>query len=237
MSWNKYGKTSFSFSILEVCGEPDLLKREVYWITELKSIDVCYGYNSCLPTDTRYIQIRKRKVTAKNPKIRGISCKPIVCVNKTTGEIFIKNSFLIETELGITKKLGDCLNYWNGICRNVQKYNKGWMFIRESEYIPGFDYINYQRPRVPYDFSKRKPRGPNKKPKKIKIKRTPIPYCDRKFRRSSVIATQVSTGTEITYPSISECIRKLGLRHQAIEDILGKKPTIKTHRGYSFRRV
>ena len=44
-SWNKYGKASFSFYILEECKIEDLDEKEIYYIDLYKTLDFKYGYN------------------------------------------------------------------------------------------------------------------------------------------------------------------------------------------------
>lgn len=47
-SWNKYGKESFEFSVLEECSEELLSEREIHWITASNSFDPSNGYNKTL---------------------------------------------------------------------------------------------------------------------------------------------------------------------------------------------
>lgn len=44
-SWNKYGKASFSFYILEECKIEELDEKEIYYIDLYKTLDFKYGYN------------------------------------------------------------------------------------------------------------------------------------------------------------------------------------------------
>lgn len=44
-SWDKHGKENFSLSIIEECKENDLIKREQYWIDELKPYIKEIGFN------------------------------------------------------------------------------------------------------------------------------------------------------------------------------------------------
>ena len=43
--WNNYGKSSFSFYILEECSAEMLDEKEVYYIDFFHSLDRNYGYN------------------------------------------------------------------------------------------------------------------------------------------------------------------------------------------------
>ena len=44
-SYNKYGKDSFIFFVLEICAEDKLLERESYWINFYESSNHSKGYN------------------------------------------------------------------------------------------------------------------------------------------------------------------------------------------------
>jgi len=44
-SWNKYGKDSFEFTIIEECPEDKLIEREDYWIAFYDSMNGDKGYN------------------------------------------------------------------------------------------------------------------------------------------------------------------------------------------------
>lgn len=43
--WDKYGESSFRFSVIETCEIQDLIVREQYWIDNLKSSQRPFGYN------------------------------------------------------------------------------------------------------------------------------------------------------------------------------------------------
>lgn len=51
-AWNKYGKHSFEFSIIEKCEETDLVFKEDYWVKVLMTENREYGYN-LKPTDPK----------------------------------------------------------------------------------------------------------------------------------------------------------------------------------------
>lgn len=44
-AWNKYGKESFAFEVLEYCSVDDLDEREIYYIDLYHTLDRDYGYN------------------------------------------------------------------------------------------------------------------------------------------------------------------------------------------------
>lgn len=52
-AYNKYGKDNFVFEILEECSEDQLLVREQFWMTELKSCDPKVGYNLAVSSKSR----------------------------------------------------------------------------------------------------------------------------------------------------------------------------------------
>ena len=46
-SWNKYGESAFTFSVLEECSVEQLSEREIYYIQLYRSTDPDIGYNIC----------------------------------------------------------------------------------------------------------------------------------------------------------------------------------------------
>ena len=52
-SFNEYGENYFSFSILELCSEPDLVKRENFYIELYCTCDSSCGYNQSTVNDFR----------------------------------------------------------------------------------------------------------------------------------------------------------------------------------------
>jgi len=44
-SWNKYGKESFKFEIIELCTKENSIEKENYWINYYKSYDNNIGFN------------------------------------------------------------------------------------------------------------------------------------------------------------------------------------------------
>lgn len=76
-AWNKYGDSSFTFEVLEICDTKDLSEREIYWIDKTKSFE--NGFNMT-------------KGGEGNNKVT------IICL--TTGEVFSSVSE-IECKYGI----------------------------------------------------------------------------------------------------------------------------------------
>jgi group I intron endonuclease len=52
-SYNRNGKENFIFDIIEMCDKKDLVKKENYYIIENKAIDMKFGYNLCLVSNSR----------------------------------------------------------------------------------------------------------------------------------------------------------------------------------------
>jgi hypothetical protein len=75
-SFNKYGESSFTFIILELCNEEDLLTRELKWIELKKSTDRNFGYNMSLPKPSDVVKMsdalleKKRRNTYKQHNIQ-----------------------------------------------------------------------------------------------------------------------------------------------------------------------
>lgn len=73
-SYNKYGKESFVFFILEECLEEQLLEREEYWIKHYNSSDSKFGYNlDSFESGRRKINIStKTKMKSSNKTLKSI---------------------------------------------------------------------------------------------------------------------------------------------------------------------
>lgn len=79
-AYNKYGKDSFMFTVIEYCSVDRLLEREIFWIIHYKSTDNLFGYNNMIPCEhgiTHSIETRKR-ISVKN----RISRKKIIQYDK-----------------------------------------------------------------------------------------------------------------------------------------------------------
>jgi len=73
-AWNKYGESSFEFSILEECIEEVLIQREKAWIKQHNSMDKRFGYNINDP-ETRVISQATRDKISKAQKGKHKSAK------------------------------------------------------------------------------------------------------------------------------------------------------------------
>lgn len=58
-AWNKYGADNIGFMVLEKCGDSELLRREVFWVNRLDSMNPKKGYNLVSP-DRRIISAHTR---------------------------------------------------------------------------------------------------------------------------------------------------------------------------------
>lgn len=63
-SWNKYGKESFTYEIVELCKIEDLHSREHYWVLLLNCLDKNIGYN-LKPTDPNGCSIHSEETKEK----------------------------------------------------------------------------------------------------------------------------------------------------------------------------
>lgn len=68
-AWDCYGEISFEFSILEICGIPELLSREQSHIDEQRSSDREFGYNTCIVAGNSLGVKRSPETKAKLSKI------------------------------------------------------------------------------------------------------------------------------------------------------------------------
>lgn len=66
-SINKHGVHNFLFDVLEECSIPDLADRELYWITQLDSINPSVGYNLRLDSSTGMVvhQSTREKISKR----------------------------------------------------------------------------------------------------------------------------------------------------------------------------
>lgn len=67
-AWNKYGKSNFSFLVLEECDDQYLDEAEVEWISKCNSTDPSKGYNLENGGDSGYVLSDeiKKKISIKN---------------------------------------------------------------------------------------------------------------------------------------------------------------------------
>ena len=78
-SWHKYSRESFSYYVIEYIYEKDkelldkkLVKRELYWIQNLNTINREYGYNLRLDSSGKCIVSEETRENVDNLKQKGI---------------------------------------------------------------------------------------------------------------------------------------------------------------------
>ena len=228
-AWDLYGEDKFIFSLLTMCSKEELLTQEWAWIQLFSSNLPENGYNIADPLGEYIPSNANRRKYIPRP---ARTLKSFRVIDIITSEVLTLNIREIMSRYSIKgDKVHSCSQYWYKWTNNTRKTYKGLIFIKDENYDKDFDYIGYTRPYV------RVSRGPGKKPKKIVIKKDPIPYKERNIRRVPVIAHEILTGTEISYTSKTECAQSLGLKRSKI-DVVFKKPfKQRSHKGYWFRVI
>jgi group I intron endonuclease len=227
-AWNIYDKKSFSFVIIERLS-PLLTKQqyeevETKWVLFYNSHLSEFGYNSTLPGSIPLYRMEEN-ITQRNKELTKYVCirnNEIVNINGS-------RSVLELTSISLGK-IGDLCNYWKGIGK--RKSLNGWIVVREDDYIPEFDYINYKKPKK--EFIKKTWRDYYQKPYR-KSPEDIIPHSERNLKRVPIIAINISTGEERQYASIKECSSEFMLMkvRKCINAPFGKYK----HRGYYFRKA
>jgi len=225
-SWNKYGRDNFEFSIVELCPEDSLLDKESYWIKLHNSIDSSCGYNGIMPGD--YHKSRPDILMKQSKPI-----KIVVCINKITGLTEEGYRPHLSRELSIPcQKITDCCKYWKKkIGPGLKKSIRGYIFVYKEDYEPEFDYINHNirgKNHLWRTILPKKTHSFRKNPEDI------IPHSQRNYKRTPILATHIQSGTETSFTSIQDCIRKLKLASRKVREILNHKPW-RTHHGYTFK--
>lgn len=148
-SFNKYGKESFEFQILEICNSDKLIERENFYIDKYKSCNVESGYNLAKVNEFRRntfndevkVKLSKHNLN-KNKNFLSFSL-----TNIKTNQIFIfdnlvdaanyliDNGFSKGKPRNVRVKLSSCLR---GI--KVNNGHKG--SIRKTCFKHNFDIIN-----------------------------------------------------------------------------------------------
>jgi len=147
-SYNKHGEDNFSFKILKICTEKDLIDRENYYINLYESNDLSKGYNLATVNEFRrnnYNKEVKIKNSKHNLKING-NFTNFKCINlKNNYEqkfdnlvdaaIYIKENSYSNGKLKyIRQKLSECLRG-----NKVNNGSKG--AIRKSAYKHKWEII------------------------------------------------------------------------------------------------
>lgn len=71
-SYNKHGAKSFSFFVIEYCGNRELRGREKFWIDYFESCERFSGYNICDNTEFNMPTEETRKKISQTLKRKGI---------------------------------------------------------------------------------------------------------------------------------------------------------------------
>jgi group I intron endonuclease len=149
-SYNKDGKESFVFEIVEFCDERDLVEKENYYILENKTNDMNYGYNLCLVSDKRRNRVSDKTKTqlSKYNLKKNNNFNKFSLVNIETEKEFIfeslveaayylyNNGFTKANMRNIRMKLSDSLRGKEVNCGGTNKC------IRKTCYKHRFKIIN-----------------------------------------------------------------------------------------------
>lgn len=146
-SYNKYGKNSFQYKILEHLPKDSTKEYfeqfELKWVNLFDTLNPEKGYNFIKPTDNN--SYKKRKPKSVRPKSDFESIK-IYCITNSKVYNSVKECCL---ELGLKEKaVRSCYRYWNNPPKERRKSINGYMFCKLEEYNPDFDYINFVHPRI-----------------------------------------------------------------------------------------
>jgi len=150
-SYNRDGKENFIFDIIEMCDKKDLVEKENYYIIENKAIDMKFGYNLCLVsnsrrnvlTDKTKIQLSKYNLKKNN------NFEKFALINiETEKEYIFENlvdaaNYLLENGFAKGKPRNVRMSISNslrGVKLNNGKNNKG--SIRKTCYKHKFKIIN-----------------------------------------------------------------------------------------------
>lgn len=232
-AWNRYGEKMFLFSIIEEMplglSKQEYEEVETKWVLFFKTHQSEFGYNSVLPGSLP-LKEEGENIT-KNDRI------PIryVCINSLTKEVSIiegTNNVEAFTSLKYSKIM-DLAAYWEG--RGKRKSINGWMIIKEKNFIPEFNYIDFKKERKPSETPKKTWRDYYNKERYRKKPDDIISYAERNLKRIPVIAVDIVTGVERMFPSIASCFPefdKMKVRKCISHEFMKYK-----HRGHYFRKA
>jgi group I intron endonuclease len=148
-SYNKYGKTSFIFEVVETCDESNLIEKENYYISYYKSNVMSFGYNLATVNEFRrntFNEEVKVKLSKYNLN-KNKNFSKFSLTNIDTMEIFIFESlvdganYLIEGGFAkgkprnVRMMISNCL-------RGVKMNNGHHGSIRKTCYKHKFKIIN-----------------------------------------------------------------------------------------------
>lgn len=166
-AWNKYGEDSFIFIKLEDVEETDnLCEREVYWITQKKTLNPEFGYNLGIPKQSDNCSLREETIQKllistynqfhkDNPKISledFLNGKRAKDLKENFGPQNKKKVLCFDCKTGEKKfefdSIADCAKYFNVrdnyLRRVVDKENKTFrklIIVSESNFDPSKIYV------------------------------------------------------------------------------------------------
>lgn len=148
-SYNKYGKSSFIFEVVEICDESKLIDKENYYISNYKSNVISFGYNLATVNEFRRNTFNdevKVKLSKYN-LIKNKNFSKFSLTNIDTMEIFIfeslvdganyliKNGFAKGKPRNVRMCVSNCL-------RGIRLDNGHKGSIRKTCYKHKFQIIN-----------------------------------------------------------------------------------------------
>lgn len=148
-AFNKIGKESFNFQIIEECDNSKLIERENFHITSLKSNDSEFGYNMATVNEFRRNTFNdevKVKLSRYN-QLKNENFKTFSLTNIQTNNIFIfetlvdganyliQNDFAHGKARNVRMKISNCL-------RGLKVNNGSNGSIRKTCYKHKFNIIN-----------------------------------------------------------------------------------------------
>jgi len=148
-SYNKHGKSSFVFEVIEICDIPLLIKKENYYINNFKSNDIKFGYNLATVNEFRRnsfnheVKVKLSKFNLnKNNNFSKFSLTNIDSMETFIFESLVDGAnYLIEE--GFTKGSPRNIRMKLSSCLRGIKLNNGYNgTIRKTCYNHTFKIIN-----------------------------------------------------------------------------------------------
>lgn len=152
-AWNKYGKDSFIFKVVERFDKSiikeELLTRETFWIEKFNTANQDFGYNITLPleSDARFSNRNstKRKIPLQQVYWFTQDQEPKLLTVQEAEEI---------TGINDTR-IYKVMTYWKNVFEleptewkakgKYSKHSHGNIFVKQEHYNPEFDYFNYEK--------------------------------------------------------------------------------------------
>jgi group I intron endonuclease len=205
--YEKYGIESFNMSILELCSPDVFPERETHWINLLSTTDPIKGYNIRTPMG-KPLSKNRNTIRYKNKKSSESHYR--ICL--ATGSV----SLHANNDDDTPKKIQTYLSYWRLDVKHGKRSCQGFLYVREKEYNPDFDYLTFFRPRKT----------------RIKKERVKLNRFEKKAPRKEVQIEHIETGVIQTFSSIIYCCEVMGMLPNKIVKVAKhdyKKYTHKNH--------